>query len=372
MTVLLERGARSLSAPAQGSAPLSFGHLDRLLTGIGLWQHAQGDRPHKRHGYSIDDEARGLIVGLHSWRQGVAPEFYDRLAQTCFRFIESAAITAGKGAGRYHNFCDANGRWLDSIGSDDSFGRTLWGLGVAHAVNAPFASRAVAEVLLRRSLPAIDGLSPWYLRAHAFVIFGLAAARLDDARLKAAADVLTVAYETNADESWHWFEDGMTYCNARLPQALFAASRLFPGETKYARIATTSLDFLLEKTRNDQRSYDPVGNARLTTRGWFLRTDETPARFDQQPVDAGALVECCVEAWHATGEARFGQAARDAFRWYEGANLHGLPVYDAKTGGVADALTPQGLNGNQGAESVLSVHLAHRALNTLTGETAHP
>jgi len=372
MTVLLERGGRGLSAPAQGLTLLSFGHLDCLLTGTGLWQHAQGDRPHRRHGYSIDDEARGLIVGLRYWAQGVEPEFYDRLAQACFQFIEKAAITAGGGAGRYHNFCDANGRWLDSVGSDDSFGRTLWGLGVAHAVDAPCAPRAAAETLLRRSLPAVDGLNPWYLRAHAFVILGLAAARLDDARLRQAADVLTASYEANADESWHWFEDGMTYCNARLPQALFAAARLFPGEAKYARIATASLDFLLEKTRNDRGSYDPVGNARLTTRGWFLRTDDAPAPYDQQPVDAGALVECCVGAWHATGEPRFRQAARDAFRWYEGANLHGLPVYNAATGGVADALTPQGLNGNQGAESVLSVHLAHQALNTLTGETAHP
>ncbi len=161
----------------------------------------------------------------------------------------------------------------------------------------------------------------------------------DDARLKQLADVLANAYEANADDKWHWFEDGMTYCNARLPQALFVASRLLPDGARYARIATQSLDFLLEKTRNGQGSYDPIGNARLTTRGWFMRTDRTPAPFDQQPVDAGALVECCVEAWHATGEPRFRQAARDAFGWYGGSNVHGLPVYNPETGGVADALT---------------------------------
>ncbi len=365
MTVQLEREAPPQVAPIRGMLPLHFGHLDCLLTDIGLWQHAQGCRPHPRHGYSIDDEARGLIVGLRYWEQGVETSFSSRLARTCFGFIEAAAITAGRGEGRYHNFCDANGRWLDSVGSDDSFGRTFWGLGVAHAVDAPFAPRPIAETLLRRSLPAIDGLNPWYLRAHAFVILGLAAARLDDARLKKAVDVLADAYEASADEAWHWFEDGMTYCNARLPQALFAASRLFPSEARWARIATESLDFLLEKTRNEQGSYDPVGNARLTTRGWFLRTDETPAHYDQQPVDAGALVECCVEAWYTTGEARFRQAAWDAFGWYEGRNAHGLPVYDRETGGVSDALTPQGLNDNQGAESVLSIHLAHQALQTL-------
>ena len=364
MTLLLEREAGRPNAPLQETSP-RFEHLDCLLTEIGLWQHAEGCRPHRRHGYSIDDEARGLIVGLRYWERGLERGFYSRLSQTCFQFIEKAAVTAGKGVGRYHNFCDADGRWLDSVGSDDSFGRTLWGLGVAYAVDAPFAPRAVAETLLRRSLPSIDGLNPWYLRAYAFVILGLAAARLDDERMKAAANVLAEAYEASADEQWRWFEDGMTYCNARLPQALFVAARVFPGEARWARIAAESLDFLLEKTRNEQGSYDPVGNARLTTRGWFLRTDEAPARYDQQPVDAGALVECCVEAWHATGEARFRQAAWDAFGWYEGRNRNELPVYDAETGGVADALTPHGLNRNQGAESVLSIHLAHQALQTL-------
>ena len=344
---------------------MRFQHLENLLTDIGLWQHAQGDVPHRRHGYSIDDEARGLIVGLHYWKMGIEPQFHSRLAATCFQFIQKAAITSGKSVGHYHNFGDAKGRWLDSVGSDDSFGRTFWGLGIAHAVNAPFAPRTQAEEILRGSLTAIDGLNPWYLRAHAFTLFGLAASRLDDGRLKQMADVLVKAYERSADESWQWFEDGMTYCNARLPQALFIASRLFPREGQYVEIATKTLDFLLEKTQNGHGSYDPIGNARLTTRGWFLRTDDTPARYDQQPVDAGALVECCVEAYRTTGEPRYRQAAQDAFGWYEGKNRLGLPVYNPETGGVADALTPHGLNSNQGAESVLSVHLAYQALQTL-------
>ena len=346
-------------------AKLRFDHLDRLLTNIGLWQHAEGDVPHRRHGYSIDDEARGLIVGLQYWQAGIEVRFHERLAQACFQFIEEAATTSRKSPGRYHNFCDEKGHWLDSVGSDDSFGRTLWGLGVAHAVNAPFAPREAAERLLRRSLPAIETMRPNYLRAKAFVILGLASARIADDEIRLLADALVNSYEASADEHWLWFENQMTYCNPRLPQALFVAARLFPEEGRYAHIAAQSLDFLLEKTRNGKGSYNPIGNARLTEAGWFTRDDKYPPRFDQQPVDAGALVECCVEAWHATGQPRFREAARDAFGWYLGSNLHGLPVYNPETGGVADALTPHGLNRNQGAESVLSVHLAHLALQTL-------
>ncbi len=340
-------------------------HLGVMLTDIGLWQHAEGTAPNPRHGYSIDDEARGLIVGLRYRKTGHSPRFYDRLADICFRFIADAAITDGPDAGRYHNFCDTEGRWLDSVGSDDSFGRTVWGLGVAHAADAPYAPRVEVEALLRRSLPQIDTLKWNYLRARAFVILGLAEARIADNTIKQLADYICDAYEKVAVPEWLWFEEQMTYCNPRLPQALFVAARLFPEETRYARIATESLDFLLLKTRNDHGSYDPVGNDRMTEAGWFTRHDAHPPLFDQQPVDAGALVECCVDAWHTTREPHFRQAASDAYEWYNGANRHRLPVHNPETGGVSDALTRHALNRNQGAESVLSIHLAHQALLTL-------
>ena len=356
---------QTLPELAQYPAQLRFGHLENLLTEIGLWQHAEGSTPHERHGYSIDDEARGLIVGVNYWEAGVEAHLNEQLARRCFRFIEGAAIKSGPSAGRYHNFCDRQGSWLDSVGTDDSFGRTLWGLGIAHKVDASFAPRSSAELLLRGSLQAIPTMDPHYLRAKAFVILGLNASRIADEMILTLANALADSYESCADDDWHWFEDQMTYCNPRLPQALFTAARLFPEETRFARIAAESLDFLLKKSRNGKGSYNPIGNLRLTEAGWFTRADKIPPLFDQQPVDAGALVECCVEAWHATGEPRFRLAARAAFGWYLGSNIHGLAIYNSETGGVADALTPGGLNFNQGAESVLSIHLAHLALQNL-------
>lgn len=355
----------SIQSKASDLTQLNFGHLDCLLSDIGLWQHAEGCIPHQWHGYSIDDEARGLIVGLRYWELGIEPRLNERLARVCYQFIEDAANSDGRSPGRYHNFCNANGHWLDSVGSDDSFGRTLWGLGVAHAVNSPIAPRWSVEKLLRNSLPAISKMEPNYLRARAFVILGLAASRIADNEICLLADSLADAYQHSADENWRWFEDQMTYCNPRLPQALFIAARIFPDNDRYREIGTNSLDFLLQKTRNEQGSYNPIGNLRLTEAGWFTRADPHPPRFDQQPVDAGALVECCVDAYKTTGEPRFRQAAWDAFGWYFGKNTHGLHVYNPETGGVSDALTPFGLNRNQGAESVLSVHMAYLALLTI-------
>ncbi|MBV9850882.1 MAG: hypothetical protein JO250_14515 [Armatimonadetes bacterium] len=357
---------RSLSLGGQqehSAAELRFDHLERLLTDIGLWQHTAFDEPDPRHGYSIDDEARGLIVGLRHWQRDTEPAFNARMAATCFEFIRRAALAGGDRAGYYHNFCDAQEQWLDSIGSEDSFGRTLWGLGVAHQADAPFAPRREADALMTRSLPRMDALH--FLRSKAFCLLGLAYSRLDDARLRRLAGDLCDAYDQTASDDWCWFEDGMTYCNARLPHALFVAAGVFPQETRWARIATESLDFLLKVTRNGKGGYSPVGNARLTNGWWFARGEKRPPLFDQQPVDAGVLAEACAEAYRVTGEPRFRQAARDAFGWYFGLNVHGLPTYNPATGGVADAVTRSGLNRNQGAESALSLHLARQALRTI-------
>jgi hypothetical protein len=352
-------------APSISSATLSYDHVDHLLTDVGLWQHTHLKDPNPRHGYSIDDEARGLIVGLRYWDQDITPGFYGRLANTCFQFIQRAAITPGPMSGHYHNFCDANGHWLDPIGSDDSFGRTFWGLGVAHAVNAPFAPRAEAERLLCGSLPAIDELAPHYLRAASFVILGLVESRVDDLRLRLLADQLSDAYENTAGPDWHWFEDYMTYENPRLPQALLAAFTALPEVGRYRQIGAEALDFLLKVSRSYDGAYAPVGNAPLEREAWFKRGDRRPPQFDQQPVDAGALVEACVQAYRVTRKSHFRTAAWDALDWYHGKNIHKLPVYNPETGSVADALTPSGLNRNQGAESVLSVHLAYQALHSL-------
>ena len=42
-----------------------------------------------------------------------------------------------------------------------------------------------------------------------------------------------------------------------------------------------------------------------------------------------------------------------AYEWFLGDNLLGVQIADASSGGCFDALTPQGVNVNQGAESTL-------------------
>ncbi|HEX5323712.1 MAG TPA: hypothetical protein VFW40_07995, partial [Capsulimonadaceae bacterium] len=288
-------------------------------------------------------------------KREIDPEFAQRLGDVCFRFIEKAA----RSDGRYHNFSDKDCRWLDSVGSDDSFGRTLWSLAVASAADLPFAPKSRSLPLLECSLPLTRELP--YLRSRAFAL--IAIAQLPGyARDKALelANRIADGYENTRGSEWRWFEDDMTYCNARLPQAMFLAATLFPKEDRFLAIGVESLDFLLKAMRlaGKGAGYAPIGND-----GWYKRGQKRPALFDQQPVDAGALVEACMQALQTTGEPRFRKAAHEAFAWYHGENIHGLPIYDPLTGGVCDALIPTGVNCNQGAESVLSYLMAYFALD---------
>lgn len=341
---------------------LKFDHLAHMMTDIGIWQHAIGNQPDKRHGYSIDDEARGLIIAIEYWKNSVETQFNSRMGSICFRFLRNAALI-GSDCGLYHNFCDASGAWLDPTGSADSFGRTVWALGIAYRENVPFAPRELLVPLLEASVKRARSLT--YFRSKAFTIVGLAASRMDDVLMLDLCDDLVKTYRQNSAPSWRWFEQSMTYCNARLPHALIESAKSFPDRVEYIDIALESLDFLLQVSKNYMNSYSPIGNAPMATDGWFKRGDTVPPLYDQQPVDAAALVECCSAAYELTGNKKYKNAASDAFNWYLGANVHGLMVYDTSDGSVADAITHCGVSANKGAESVITFHLAVQALRRI-------
>jgi hypothetical protein len=210
---------------------------------------------------------------------------------------------------------------------------------------------------MERSLSIIPTLKP--LRAKAFSLIALEHSRMDDALAARLIDDLVRSYQENRSESWRWFEDYMTYCNARLPYALLLSYRLAANPDQCIGIALEALNFLLDVSwQPDYEGYAPVGNV-----SWFYKGDARPAVYDQQPVDAGALVEACSLAFRLTGDSRYRDAALAAFDWYHGRNIKRLPLYDHKTGGVCDAVTEHGLNCNQGAESILSYCLASIALD---------
>lgn len=319
---------------------MRFDYLQSLLGPLGVWQHANLRTPAPEHGYSIDDQARALIVATLAGER-MPTALHAALSERCLRYIRSAFLPNG----RVRNFRSAQGRWLEPVGSDDALGRTLWALYV-WAKQHP-SDHAVRNMIRRMERAMMEVQSP---RALAF-----AALETDNPHLlRRVVEKLVAGYRHYSDREWHWFEPVVTYENARLPQALFvAAHRLH--HTEGIEVAHSALHWLIGLTFSDGH-FRPVGN-----HGWLAKGG-TPARWDQQPVDAGAMVEACVTAYGVTREPLYHEKALLAYEWYLGRNDHALRVYEPDTGFCHDALTPHGRNLNGGAESILSYLLAALAL----------
>ena len=146
-------------------------------------------------------------------------------------------------------------------------------------------------------------------------------------------------------------EDRVTYCNARLSQAMIATGS-WTGDASMTATGLRSLEWLVSIQRTEDGYFAPVG-----TNGFFER-GMTAAAFDQQPVEACATVSACMLAFRTTGDHRWVERARRTFTWFLGQNQLQQALYDPLSGGCRDALHVDRLNQNQGAESTLSFLLA--------------
>jgi hypothetical protein len=99
----------------------------------------------------------------------------------------------------------------------------------------------------------------------------------------------------------------------------------------------------------------------------FCRPYAAPLAFDQQPVEATATIDAAAAAFEASGGADWRRVANDAFAWFFGDNDAGMPLADARGGGCFDGLMATGINRNQGAESILSLHLAALTMREVFG-----
>jgi hypothetical protein len=158
-------------------------------------------------------------------------------------------------------------------------------------------------------------------------------------------------FNDNASDDWPWFEDVVTYANARLPQALILSGRWSANQEAWD-IGLRSLRWLCQVQRSPRGCFRAVGS------NGFFRRGQAPAVFDQQPIEASGTVSACIEAFQATDDPQWLGEAWLAFEWFLGRNDLGLALYDARTGGCCDGLSEDRVNQNQGAESTLCLLLA--------------
>ena len=341
---------KTLELRQQVLPEIKLGHLRRMTDGTGILQHSRFTVPDRTHGYCVDDNARALIVAIKAQNLRPQDDSLNELATVYLSFLDHAFNNETK---RFRNFMSYERVWLEETGSEDSHGRAIWGLGIAVTQGKNEGQVNLAADLFKRSLDTLAHFtSP---RAIAFAVIGIHAYLGRDSEADQAQEMCNILsgrllgwFREQASEDWPWCEETLNYDNARLPQALIlSGQRLSDNEMLETGLRALSW---LSKIQTDATGdhFVAIGND-----GWY-RKGGKKAQFDQQPVEAAAMVDACIEAFNCTRDEIWLTNAYRCFNWYLGENDLGIPLYDHATGGCRDGLQAGGVNENQGAESSLS------------------
>lgn len=346
--------ARTLARRPAELPELNIEHLRLMTDGTGMLQHAAFNVPRYADGYCLDDNARALLL-MARLAEGDAVErpLARELTSRYLAFVNSAF---DRETGRFRNFMTYSRRWIEKCGSEDSQGRALWALGTLVGRSADPGRKSLASELFLAALPACSRFSS--PRAWSFALLGIdeyLRVYQGDSQVqthgRGLAERLRTLFLRTSGEEWPWFEDRVTYCNARLPQALIVSGAWLELDDMIA-VGLRSLEWLVAIQRTKEGYFAPIGS------NGFYQRDEAIARFDQQPVEACAMVSACLEACRVTADPRWPKNARTAFNWFLGQNQLQQSLYDPASGGCRDGLHADRMNENQGAESTLSFLLA--------------
>jgi glycosyltransferase involved in cell wall biosynthesis len=361
-----ERARASLSEPSGATVSvrmvenanypfpaLKLDHLFKMSDHTGIFQHAIYNVPNYHEGYCTDDNARAFIFTvLLQESGGVQPEI-GRLASSYLAFLWYAFDANTR---RFRNFMNHHREWIERAGSEDSHARALWAVGTALGRSHDEGHRNLCALLFQRGLPPVARFSS--PRAWAFALLAIheylrsfSGDRVVSQMRDVLAGQLVGLFHANASPGWQWFERTATYDNAKLSHALILSGH-WTSNGEMRDIGLSSLRWLLEAQTAEGGHFAPIG-----CHGFWAQGGER-ARFDQQPLEAHAMVSACLEAFGVTRDEYWQTAAWRCFEWFLGRNDLGEPLYDPTTGGCRDALLQDHLNQNQGAESSLAFYLS--------------
>lgn len=335
--------------------PVKLDHLARMTDDTGIFQHAIFNVPSLLEGYCTDDNARAFLLCNLLEDFALQPP-KENLGLLASRYLAFLAAAFQESSGRFRNFMSHEHRWLEQVGSEDSHGRALWAVGTGACRCHNDGHRRLSAHLFERGLPAVTSFtSP---RAWAFALLGIhefERAHPDHAETRRIRDLLVIKllglWRQCAVADWQWFETRVTYDNARLSQALILSGHAIP-HPQALEVGLDSLRWLAAQQKSPAGHFRPVGS-----NGFHEKNGER-ADFDQQPIEAQAMVAACQEAFRATRDGFWWREAGRAFEWFLGRNDLGIPLHDPASGGCRDGLHHSRANENQGAESTLAFQLA--------------
>ena len=324
---------------------VNLDHLLRLTDSTGILQHAVFTVPNYAEGYTTDDNARAVILSVLAQQAGIVIPASERYLAFLWHAFNPET-------GRFRNFLSYDRRWAEPAGSEDSHGRAMWALGTVLGCSEDPGLRGLAGRLFDQALPVTTTFSS--PRAWAFTVLGCREYLKRFSGDRAAQSVretliqqLVRLYRENSSPDWVWFEDVVSYSNATLSHAMLTCGSDWKRDD-LIEIGLNTLRWLVEVQRSEEDHFTPIGS------NGFYRRGGVRARFDQQPIEAGATVSACLEAWRITGDSYWRRAAQRAFEWFFGRNDLKLSLYDSRTGGCRDGLHSDRANQNEGAEATLS------------------
>jgi glycosyltransferase involved in cell wall biosynthesis len=335
--------------------PFKPDHLFRMTDNTGIFQHAIFNVPNFAEGYCTDDNARAFILTLLLQETShVTPQQLETLSSIYLAFLWHAF---DQESCRFRNFMSHQRQWLERThGSEDSHARALWAAGTALGRSQNEGYRNLCGLLFQRGLPTVEKFSS--PRAWAFALLAIheylrafSGDRNANQLREVLTDRLSALFRQNSSDSWVWFEPVATYDNAKLSHAMIL-SGYWTSRGEVVEIGLRSLRWLVEEQKSNSGHFSPIGSNGFWTRG------NERARFDQQPLEAHAMISACLEAYALTRDRSWHLAARRCFEWFLGRNDLRQPLYDPTTGGCRDALGSDRVNQNQGAESSLAFLLS--------------
>ncbi len=290
----------------------------------GIFQHASFTVPNFAEGYCTDDNARALVLALMLQRLGHGSPQLRRQAATYAAFLNHAFDRQERAVPQFHELRPA-------LAGRSRLGRLpgarAVGAWAVRGAGGPGSFQMLAAELFEQALPvAAEFTSP---RAWAFTLIGIdeyLRRFSGDRRANQIRESLTAKlmqrYADAATDDWHWFEEVVSYANAKLPHALILSGRCLNDRG----MLETGLKTLRWLVKFRPRRPAPSGPSARTD---SIRAASERALFDQQPIEAQATVSACIEAYHATGDTFWVAEARRAFEWFLGRNDLGLALYDA-------------------------------------------
>lgn len=313
---------------------IGLDHFNYLSDNFGIWQHTQGAKIDRQHGYALDDAARALILAKELGLKEKAKVYLN--------FIRESVSPH-----RIINFFDKKRQPLPLDWSEDALGESYWA--IAQLYDEPELKNLCSALALQIEQRILKFSS---VRGTSYSLLG--AIIQNHTLAEKLSDFLIKTYELNKRWNWHWLENELTYGNAIVPLALIEFGHA-AKDSNALNVGFEMLDFLNKTTKVDRKPI-AIGN-----NGWFKKGREK-STFDQQPVDISYQIIANVSAYEISLQDAYLAEAKTYFSWFWGNNCASRLMVDPKRHLCFDGINEKKISDNSGAESIVCFLLAQEKI----------